>query len=63
MPARLRLQTSVGTIVLDFCEARIVHPVVEIDVDDVVSGMGTITSKVPSRPRPGAAHLVVRLRF
>lgn len=81
VPARLRLQSSMGTIVLDFCDAKILHPVVEIEVDvgagtvrllvpegstanvdDVVSGMGTVKSKVPSRPRPGATHFVVHGR-
>jgi hypothetical protein len=81
VPARLRLQSSMGTIVLDFCDATILHPVVEIEVDagagtvrllvpddatanvdDVVSGMGTVKSKVPSRPRPGATHFVVHGR-
>ncbi|WP_300013459.1 DUF1707 domain-containing protein [Pseudonocardia sp.] len=81
VPARLRLQSSMGTIVLDFCDATIPHPVVEIEVDagagtvrllvpddatanvdDVVSGMGTVKSKVPSRPRPGAPHFVVHGR-
>ncbi|MDN5751090.1 MAG: DUF1707 domain-containing protein [Pseudonocardia sp.] len=81
VPARLRLQSSMGTIVLDFCDAKILHPVVEIEVDvgagtvrllvpegstanvdDVVSGMGTVRSKVPSRPRPGATHFVVHGR-
>jgi hypothetical protein len=81
VPARLRLQSSMGTIVLDFCDTTIHHPVVEIEVDvgagsirlllpddatanvdDVVSGMGTVKSKVPSRPRPGAVHFVVHGR-
>jgi hypothetical protein len=81
VPARLRLQSSMGTIVLDFCDTTILHPVIEIEVDagagtvrllvpddatanvdDVVSGMGTVKSKVPSRPRPGAPHFVVHGR-
>ncbi|QJY45612.1 DUF1707 SHOCT-like domain-containing protein [Pseudonocardia broussonetiae] len=81
VPARLRLQSSMGTIVLDFCDTTIHHPVVEIEVDvgagsirlllpddatanvdDVVSGMGTVKSRVPSRPRPGAVHFVVHGR-
>lgn len=81
VPARLRLHSSMGTIVLDFCDTKIAHAVVEIEVDagagtvrllvpddatanvdDVVSGMGTVKSKVPSRPRPGAVHFVVHGR-
>ena len=81
VPARLRLESSMGTIVLDFCDTTIRHPVIEIEVDagagtvrllvpddatanvdDVVSGMGTVKSKVPSRPRPGAVHFVVHGR-
>ena len=81
VPARLRLQSSMGTIVLDFCDTKITHAVVEIEVDlvagtvrllvpddatanvdDVISGMGTVKSKVPSRPRPGAVHFVVHGR-
>lgn len=81
VPARLRLQSSMGTIVLDFCDTTIPHAVVEIEVDvgagtvrllvpddatanvdDVASGMGTVKSKVPSRPRPGAVHFVIHGR-
>jgi hypothetical protein len=81
VPARLRLQSSMGTIVLDFCETVIHHPVVDVEVDvgagtvrllvpddatanvdEVVSGMGTVKSKVPSRPREGAPHFVVHGR-
>lgn len=81
VPARLRLQSSMGTIVLDFCDTPIPHPVVEIevelnagtarllvpddataDVDQVTSSMGTVKSKVPSRPQPGRPHFVVHGR-
>lgn len=81
VPARLRLQSSMGTIVLDFCETVIHHPVVDVEVDvgagtvrllvpddatanvdEVVSGMGTVKSKVPSRPHEGAPHFVVHGR-
>ena len=81
VPARLRLQSSMGTIVLDFCDTVIHHPVVDVEVDvgagtvrllvpddatanvdEVVSGMGTVKSKVPSRPREGAPHFVVHGR-
>jgi hypothetical protein len=75
VPARLRVQSGMGSVVLDFCEAEIRHPVVEIefelgagsarvllpdnataDVDGLVSGMGSVKSKVPATPRPGATH-------
>jgi Domain of unknown function (DUF1707) len=81
VPARLRVQSGMGSVVLDFCDADNPHPVVEIEldlgagsarllvpddatanVDDLVPGMGTIRSKVPSRPRPGAPHFVVHGR-
>lgn len=81
VPARLKLQSGMGTIVLDFCDAVIRHPVVDVevdvgagtvrlllpddataDLDDVTNSMGTVRSKVPSRPRPGALHLVVHGR-
>jgi hypothetical protein len=32
------------------------------NVDDVVSGMGTVKSRVPSRPRAGVPHFVVHGR-
>lgn len=81
VPARLQLHSGMGTIVLDFCDAVLHHPVVDVEVevgagtvrllvpegatanvDDVVSGMGTVKSKVPSRPREGAPHFVVHGR-
>lgn len=81
VPPRLRVQTSMGSIVLDFCEAVVRHPVVDIEVDvgagsvrllvpegttanvdNVVSGMGTVKSTVPSVRRPGALHLHVHGR-
>ncbi len=81
VPARLRLQSGMGTIVLDFCDTVIRHPVVDVevdvgagtvrlllpddataDIDDVASGMGTVKSNVPSRPRAGVPHFVVHGR-
>lgn len=81
VPARLRVQSGMGSVVLDFCDAENPHPVVEIEldlgaasakllvpddatanVDDMVPGMGTVKSKVPSRPRPGSPHFVVHGR-
>ena len=81
VPARLRVQSGMGSVVLDFCDAHNPHPVVEIEldlgagsaklllpddatanVDDLVPGMGSVKSKVPSRPRPGSPHFVVHGR-
>jgi hypothetical protein len=81
VPALLELHSGMGTIVLDFCDTVVRHPVVDIevdigagtvrlllpddataDVDHVVSNMGTVRSKVPSRPRPGVPHFVVHGR-
>lgn len=81
VPPALELHSGMGTIVLDFCDTVVRHPVVDIevdigagtvrlllpdeataDVDHVVSSMGTVRSKVPSRPRPGAPHFVVHGR-
>jgi len=58
VPARLRVQSGMGSVVLDFCDAENPHPV----VDDLVPGMGSVKSKVPSRPRPGSPHFVVHGR-
>jgi hypothetical protein len=78
VPPRLRLQSAMGTIVLDFCDTVIHHAVVDVEVDvgagtvrlllpddatanvdEVTSGMGTVKSRVPSRPRDGVPHFVV----
>ena len=78
VPAKLRVQTGMGSVVLDFVDAENPHPVVEIDldvgagsaklivpddatvnVDAVVTSMGTVKSKLPSAPRPGAPHFVI----
>jgi hypothetical protein len=81
VPPRMRVQSGMGSVVLDFCDAELLYPVVEIEldlgagsarllvpddatanVDDLVSGMGTVKSNLPSRPRPGAPHFVVHGR-
>ena len=81
VPARLRVLSGMGSVVLDFCDADNPHPVVEIElelgagsarllvpddatanVDDLVPGMGSVKSKVPSAPRPGSPHFVVHGR-
>jgi hypothetical protein len=33
VPPKLKVQTGMGSVVLDFCDAEIPHPVVEIDLD------------------------------
>lgn len=78
VPAKLKVQTGMGSVVLDFCDAENPNPVVEIDldvgagsaklivpddatvnVDGVVTSMGTVKSKLPSAPRAGAPHFVI----
>lgn len=44
VPSRMRLHSSMGTIVLDFCDTVIRHPVVEIEVD---VGAGSVRLLVP----------------
>jgi hypothetical protein len=81
VPARLRVQSVLGTVLLDFSRAENPHPVVEIEldiaagsaklllpddatanVDGMVATLGEIKSRVPSQPRPGGSHFVVRGR-
>jgi hypothetical protein len=78
VPPKLKVQTGMGSVMLDFCEADIPHQVVEIDldvgagsaklivpddatvnVDGMVTSMGTVKSKLPSSPRAGAPHFVI----
>lgn len=75
VPARLRVQGSLGAVLLDFCDAELPRPVVEIelelgagsarilvpqdataDIDGLVSGLGSIRSKVPGRAVQGRPH-------
>lgn len=44
VPARLRVQSSIGAVVLDFCDAEIRHPVVEVELD---IGVGSVRLLVP----------------
>jgi hypothetical protein len=44
VPARLRLQSAMGSVVLDFCETPLPHPVVDIEVD---LGAGSAKLLVP----------------
>jgi hypothetical protein len=78
VPPKLKVQTGMGSVVLDFTEADNPHPVVEVDldlgagsakllvpdeatvnVDGVVTSMGSVKCKLPSVPRPPAPHFVV----
>ncbi len=75
VPSRLRVQSSMGSVVLDFCEATLPQPVVEVelqlgagsakllvpddataDVDGMETSMGSVRSKVGSRPSHGHPH-------
>ncbi|OZM82321.1 DUF1707 domain-containing protein [Pseudonocardia sp. MH-G8] len=81
VPARLQVHSAMGSVVLDFCDATIRYPVIDIEVDlgagsaklllpdeatanvdDVVAGMGTVKSSVPSVRRPGVPHFVLHGR-
>ena len=81
VPARMRVKSLMGPVVLDFCKTAIAHPVVEIElviatgsakllvpddatanVDALVATIGSVRSTVPSQPRAGAPHFVVRGR-
>jgi Domain of unknown function (DUF1707) len=77
VPSRIRVQSVMGSVVLDFCDtavpatvdvqlelgagsARLLVPDgATADVDRMVSGMGTVQSKVPCEPVPGHPHFVV----
>ena len=77
---RIRVQSVMGSVILDFCDTA-VPPVVDValelgagsarlllpdgataDVDGMVSGMGTVRSKVASTPVPGRPHFRVHGR-
>ena len=80
VPPRIRVQSALGAVVLDFCDTT-VPPTVDVrlelgaasaklllpdgataDVDAMVSGMGTVSSKVASTPVPGRPHFHVHGR-
>lgn len=44
VPARLRVQAGLGSVVLDFCDAHIAHPVVEVEL---ALGAGSARLLVP----------------
>jgi hypothetical protein len=81
VPPRLRVQSLVGSVLLDFTQADNPHPVVEVEleiaagsvklllpagatanVDDLLTALSEVKCRVPSRPRTGAPHFVVRGR-
>jgi hypothetical protein len=80
VPSRIRVQSVMGSVVLDFADTA-VPPTVDVllelgagsarlllpdgataDVDEMVSGMGNVRSRVPSRPVPGHPHFRVHGR-
>ena len=80
VPSRIRVQSAVGAVVLDFCDTML-PPAVDVtlelaagsarlllpagataDVDGMVSGMGTVRSKVASSPVSGRPHFRVHGR-
>lgn len=44
VPARLRVQSSMGSVLLDFCDATLAHPVVEVELQ---LGAGSARLLVP----------------
>ena len=80
VPSRIRVQSVMGSVVLDFCDtavpatvdvqldlgagsARLLIPDgATADLDRMVSGMGTVHSKVASVPAPGHPHFLVHGR-
>jgi len=80
VPSRIRVQSVMGSVVLDFSDTT-VPPTVDValelgagsarlvlpdgataDVDGMVSGMGTVRSRVGSTPVPGRPHFHVHGR-
>jgi Domain of unknown function (DUF1707) len=80
VPPRIRVQSVMGSVILDFCDTT-VPAIVDIglelgaasarlllpdgasaDVDGLMSGMGTVRSKVASAPTPGRPHFRVHGR-
>jgi hypothetical protein len=80
VPSRIRVQSVMGSVILDFCDTT-VPSVVDValelgagsarlllpdgasaDVDGMLSGMGTVRSKVASTPVPGRPHFRVHGR-
>jgi Domain of unknown function (DUF1707) len=80
VPSQIRVQSAMGSVVLDFCDTT-VPPAVDVrlelgagsarlllpdgataDVDGMVSGMGTVRSRVASTPVPGRPHFRIHGR-
>lgn len=80
VPSHIRVQSAMGSVVLDFCDTTL-PPTVDVtlelgagsarllvpngataDVDAMVSGMGTVRSRVASMPVPGQTHFHVHGR-
>ena len=80
VPSHIRVQSVMGSVILDFCDTA-VPPVVDVslelgagsarlllpdgasaDVDGMVSGTGTVRSKVSATPLPGRPHFRVHGR-
>jgi hypothetical protein len=80
VPPRIRVQSVMGSVILDFCDTT-VPAIVDIglelgaasarlllpdgasaDLDGMMSGMGTVRSKVASSPVPGHPHFRVHGR-
>ncbi|MGD9989926.1 DUF1707 domain-containing protein [Pseudonocardia sp.] len=58
VPARLRVQSGMGSVLLDFCDAQIVHPVVEIEFE---LGAGSARVLVPDNASADIDGLVASM--
>ena len=58
VPARLRLQSAMGAVVLDFCDTVISHPVVDIEVD---LGAGSAKLLVPDESTANVDDVVASM--
>lgn len=58
VPARIRLQSGMGSIILDFCEAENPHPVVEIEVE---VGAGAVRLLVPDHATANVDDVVATM--
>ena len=60
VPARMRVKSLMGSVVLDFCETAIAHPVVEIEL---VLGTGSAKLLVPDDATANVDALVATMGF
>jgi hypothetical protein len=58
VPARMRVKSAMGSVVLDFCETAIAHPVVEIEL---VLGTGSAKLLVPDDATANVDALVATM--